>query len=80
MVSGKPPHHERAPMQVISLIPKQPPPAADRTRYSKSFCDFVEVCLMKDPAAVSHHTIPSLLARVISEISECILQNVYVYI
>jgi len=37
------------PMKVLFLIPKNPPPTLSTTRYSKTFKDFVDACLNKNP-------------------------------
>jgi len=50
MLTGKPPLAEHAPLKVITLIPHRDPPAVDKTKYSKNFCEFVASCLTKDPA------------------------------
>jgi len=50
MLNGKPPLAEHPPLKVISLIPGRDPPSLDKSKYSAKFCDFVSLCLTKDPA------------------------------
>jgi hypothetical protein len=40
-------------MQVLFLIPRNPPPVLDE-RFSKPFRDFLALCLQRDPNAVSY--------------------------
>eukprot|EP01083_Nonionella_stella_P131616 399990_1 len=50
MVTGKPPHASIPPMQMISIIPHQPPLCLDpEGGFSKDFCEFVKLCLQRDP-------------------------------
>jgi len=49
MTTGKPPLSELSPLKVIQRIPNSPPPQPDRTKFSKDFCDFVSLCLTRDP-------------------------------
>eukprot|EP01084_Bolivina_argentea_P297582 512694_1 len=51
MASGKPPHSEKAPLQVIFLIPKHPPPnlPEHEDHWSEEFRHFVSCCCMKEP-------------------------------
>lgn len=52
LAKGEPPHSELHPMKVLMLIPNGPPPSLSGDNYSKSFKQFVETCLNKDPANV----------------------------
>ena len=46
----EPPYHEMSPMRVLLKIQKSDPPFLDRpSKWSKEFCDFVKLCLIKDP-------------------------------
>lgn len=50
LAKGFPPHAKSMhPMQVIFLIPKQPPPVLDGD-FSDTFKNFVATCLVKDPS------------------------------
>ncbi|GAA5975607.1 hypothetical protein JCM10908_005215 [Rhodotorula pacifica] len=51
MAKGEPPYAELHPMKVLFLIPKNPPPQLDDTRFSKPFREFVSLCLQRDPLA-----------------------------
>lgn len=46
----EPPYHEMSPMRVLLKIQKSDPPFLDRpSKWSREFCDFVKICLTKDP-------------------------------
>ncbi|KAF8478837.1 kinase-like domain-containing protein, partial [Gautieria morchelliformis] len=48
LARGEPPYAELHPMEVLFLIPKNPPPTLDVT-FSKPFREFVALCLQRDP-------------------------------
>lgn len=52
LAEGEPPYASLHPMKVLFLIPKNPPPELS-DRYSKTFRDFVQLCLQRDPRNVS---------------------------
>lgn len=53
MAMGEPPYADLHPMKVLFLIPKNPPPLLDEVKFSKTFRDFVALCLQRDPRNVS---------------------------
>ncbi|KAL4908126.1 hypothetical protein BDW74DRAFT_146896 [Aspergillus multicolor] len=48
LAHGEPPYSDIHPMKVLFLIPKNPPPTL-QGEYSKTFKNFVELCLRRDP-------------------------------
>jgi len=53
LAKGEPPYAELHPMKVLFLIPKNPPPVLEGN-FTKSFREFVALCLQRDPKEVSH--------------------------
>lgn len=48
LANGEPPYSDIHPMKVLFLIPKNPPPTL-QGEYSKTFKNFVDLCLRRDP-------------------------------
>lgn len=63
MAKGEPPYADSHPMRVLFLIPKNAAPSLDGN-FSKSFREFVSLCLNKNPAEVSAILIFTLLSSV----------------
>ena len=54
MAETRPPHYDMEPLQVLFVIPKNPPPRLkDPKIWSPEFIDFIEKCLQKDPSSRS---------------------------
>ena len=51
LAKGEPPNSEMHPMRVLFLIPKNNPPQLTGS-YSKTFKDFIDICLNKEPENV----------------------------
>ena len=49
LAKGEPPYSDLHPMRVLLQIPKNPPPQL-QGNFSRSFKEFIEMCLQKDPA------------------------------
>ena len=49
LAKGEPPYSDLHPMRVLLQIPKNPPPQL-QGNFSKTFKEFVDMCLQKDPA------------------------------
>ncbi|ETN38630.1 uncharacterized protein HMPREF1541_06667 [Cyphellophora europaea CBS 101466] len=48
LAQGEPPYSDIHPMKVLFLIPKNPPPTL-QGNFSKSFKEFIDLCLRRDP-------------------------------
>lgn len=49
LANGTPPYFEKEYLQAMLLIATNPAPRLEKKIWSKSFCDFVDCCLVKDP-------------------------------
>ena len=49
MALGAPPHFGAHPLQVMMRITRHPAPTLEGEQFSKSFRDFVSLCLVKQP-------------------------------
>ncbi|PXF45764.1 Serine/threonine-protein kinase svkA [Gracilariopsis chorda] len=49
LAEGLPPYATEHPFRALFLIPKNPPPRVEGTQFSKSFKDFIALCLKKNP-------------------------------
>ena len=59
LAKGEPPNSEMHPMRVLFLIPKNNPPQLTGS-YSKTFKDFIDICLNKEPENVGLNFCPIL--------------------
>jgi serine/threonine-protein kinase 24/25/MST4 len=60
LAKGEPPNSDMHPMRVLFLIPKNTPPTLSGD-FSKTFKEFIDSCLNKDPSFVS--TMPEHLVK-----------------
>jgi len=50
MAESKPPHYDINPLRVIFVIPNRAPPVLkEPSKWSQEFCDFITMCLKKNP-------------------------------
>lgn len=54
LAKGEPPYSDLHPMRVLLQIPKNPPPQLNGP-FSKTFKEFIDACLQKDPNNVRIH-------------------------
>lgn len=50
LAQGLPPYATEHPFRALFLIPKNPPPRVEGSQFSKSFKDFIALCLKKNPS------------------------------
>ena len=75
----EPPYHEMSPMRVLLKIQKSDPPFLDRpSKWSKEFCDFVKLCLIKDPE--QRPRVDQLLKVIQIKNREKVVKSIYVAI
>ena len=75
----EPPYHEMSPMRVLLKIQKSDPPFLDRpSKWSKEFCDFVKLCLIKDPE--QRPRVDQLLKVIQTKNREKIVKSIHVAI
>lgn len=65
LARGEPPYAELHPMKVLFLIPKNPPPQLDAS-FSRTFREFISLCLQRDPRMVSAVFCEQILILIIS--------------
>jgi len=76
LAKGEPPNSDMHPMRVLFHIPKSPPPTLSG-EFSKSFKEFTEACLNKDPTFVRHEN--NLAERTPLLHSSSLYLYVYIY-
>ena len=61
MAVGEPPNAHMNHLQVIQVIPKQPPPTLPEGQFSSEFRMFLAMCLKKEPEKVLAKVKPVLM-------------------